>query len=344
MALAAAVVVAIVVLAALAATIDTGGDDESAESRDPNGAVDGRFDLGDGRELEIRPIPGCEGGYELGDDIIVVPDPDACGFEPVPPGAFGYEVGGKTLLVPSADGDIGGFRLGPDGLELIAPGDLGVGDFLFGFLPDGSLGLVGPDGLSLQPIPGGGLGGGGFGQSVEPPGTDSGGSPILLILAVLAGVAALVAALLFWKRRSDPTDSDDDADTVDFSTEIGALDRLLWEIGQEQDPRAAIRRAYAALETGLGDQRLARHAHETPGVYLQRVLGRFAGLDAPLRELVALFERARFSDHTITPEMRTEAVRALHDIRNRLVAAGESPTSEPRNAAPVPGLPGVAAP
>lgn len=314
---AAAVVVAVLALAALAATID-GGDDSSSASElradGQSGNVRG-FDLGDGRTLEVRPIPGCEGGFELGDQFLVVPDPEACGFEPVPPGAFGYETsGGRTMLVPSPEGDIGGFRLGPDGLELIAPDALRAGDILFGLIPGGSIELFGPNGAPLPqtslPQP-----------EIDPPDTGSSGSTILLVLAIAAGLALLGVALWYWLTRRG-ADEEPTGPTENFAIEIGALDRLLWEIEQEPDPRAAIRRAYAALETGLGEQTLERRAHETPGVYLHRILGRFAGLDRPLRELVELFERARFSDHVITAEMRDQAVAALHRIRALLVDAG----------------------
>lgn len=360
---------------------DQGGEGQGAPGGEGGGgSLDlrpggGNIDLGNGADLDVREIPGCPGGIALGDDILIIPDPEACGYERVPPGAEGFDPSGKIILVPDVNGDVGGVRIGPDGqLELIEPGEFGdsPGDLGLGFLPDGSVRLSRPDGSFLDIVPGDdGLA---FrnpdgslvlpennGQSpdsiFEPPGaqaepdrndargdsTDENGDGfsfprwlLWVLLAIVAlGLLALIARGMSSRDGSEDDDDEDEAeddvqDLVDYSAEIDALDRMLWEIDQEPDPRTAIRRVYAALETGLDNAEMARRQSETPGIYLRRILGRFDVLDAPLRELTELFEQARFSQHEITPQMRDRAVQALVAVRGHYAhAATQSPQPEP---------------
>lgn len=325
--IAAVIVGAVLVLAAMAAVIDRGDD---ASDPDLGGGFSGApIDLGalaenggtieiDGRQVPVQPIPGCDGGYVLGDDTIVVPDRRACGLTD------------GTLDL----GDLG-LNLDFGDLRLLVPGE-GTADFLLGLLPDGSIGLFpgGSEGFSGGGLGSGGLGGGGFGAFDGPDPTDAMSDagdtvpPLSTILLVVAIALLLGAALWWWLRRSAESTTDDEASPT-YAREIGVLDRLLWEIDQEPDPRAAILRVYAALETGLGDPVAARRDYETPGVYLRRILGRFEGLDRPLETLVGLFERARFSGHVITEDMRHDAIRALHEVRHRhVVATDRSPATD----------------
>ncbi len=346
---------------------EAGGAGGAGGSGSLNGGASGRIDIGDGQGFDVQPLPGCAGGFALGDDILIVPDPEACGFEPLPPGATGFESSGKRILVPDVDGDIGGFRLGPDGIELVGPAELGASDFVIGLLPDGSFGLIRPDGSAVEIVPGDdGLilrdpergsidfvpGPGSafdtenpsFNPGQVPPAltepddgdsdsradpdteSDEPGFPVVLI-AIVAAAIALAVGLWFWRKhtaqqpQSSATNGASSADNL--ALEINALDRLLWEIEQEPDPRVAIRKAYSALESGLGNAAMARRPPETPGVFLQRLLGRFddVQLHNQLQELVVLFEHARFSEHEITGDMRDRAVRALGEIRGRYANA-----------------------
>ena len=337
-----------------------GGSSEGSFEEFPGG---GRFDLGDGRDLEIRQLPGCPGGFEIG-DILVVPDPEACGYELVPPGEQGFDPSGRIMLVPDANGNVGGVRLGPDGqLELLEPGEFGESalDLGIGFLPDGSVRLFRPDGSFFD------LGPGDDGFTFDDPGnffddpednalepdaaqpdddqdsadSDSGGgfslpTPLLWILLVVVAlvVLGLIVKNVEWSRNRDGSGDDEDAepklqdDVDDYAAEINALDRMLWEISQEPDPRTAIRRVYAALETGLDNPEMARRRSETPGIFLRRILGRFDVLDAPLYELTELFQQARFSQHEITPAMRDRAIRSLEAVRGHYAFAAQH-TREP---------------
>jgi len=90
---------------------------------------------------------------------------------------------------------------------------------------------------------------------------------------------------------------------------------LIDDLSIEGDPRAAIQRAYAAVETGFGSRDLARKPAETPLRYLQRVFGRNLDQSAPLQQLTVLFEAARFSSAPVTEQMRTQAIEAFAEIR-----------------------------
>lgn len=359
----AGLVLGLFLLVGVASAIDFDSLSAPAEvtSADRNTEGDARdyFDPSIGGE-QIRPIPGCPGGFSIGEDILVVPDPEACGFRALPPGVGSDS--GKIMLVPSPNGDVGGVRIGPDGrIELVDPNAVSPGDIVIGTLPDGSFRLQRPDGSMFDVAPGDdGLsfrdraGNSWFVPNpgadssntpnrptqVDPPAFDpdpprsaprgseprsSGDSVALWLLVGLAAAAAIAGALWLWRGRVEQ-DGDDDTTAemafaeaeeppVDFSAEISAIDRMLWEIDQAADPRTAIRRVYGALETGLNNPAMARRRSETPHVYLQRVLGSFDALRPPLARLTHLFEQARFSEHEITPQMRDEAVFCLNQIR-----------------------------
>ncbi len=85
----------------------------------------------------------------------------------------------------------------------------------------------------------------------------------------------------------------------------------------DPDPNTAIRGAYAHLLLALDDVGQGRWEHEGPTEHLHRVLGALRLRPAPLRELITLFELARFSHLHLTPVHRDRALEAL-----RSVAAG----------------------
>ena len=167
---------------------------------------------------------------------------------------------------------------------------------------------------------------------VTPPSADRTSSPDAPVLAIVVMVVLLGGLLLAGlavtpKRRSSASSqlvglgrSRQPEAKQDFTYEVNALDLLLHEIEHEHDPRRAIVKCFAALETGLGDPYMARRRSETPGQFVQRVLGHFEVLDAPLSELVQLFERARFSEHVITPAMRVRAIELLSSVRHHYAA------------------------
>jgi hypothetical protein len=102
---------------------------------------------------------------------------------------------------------------------------------------------------------------------------------------------------------------------------VVALDESLDDLRAEPDPRRAVIAAYARLERVLAAHELPRRASEAPLEYLSRVLEQLSVAASAVERLTVLFERAKFSQHAVAPEMKHEAIAALEDVRDRLLAA-----------------------
>ncbi|MEV6274304.1 DUF4129 domain-containing protein [Nocardia sp. NPDC051832] len=92
-----------------------------------------------------------------------------------------------------------------------------------------------------------------------------------------------------------------------------------------QDPRTAIIACYLAMERGLAfDRAAAPLASDTPMEVLARAFEHGALHDASARELVALFEEARFSPHDMLEWQRLRAEQLLRivlaDLQGEIVA------------------------
>ncbi|WP_245673451.1 DUF4129 domain-containing protein [Nocardia lijiangensis] len=82
-----------------------------------------------------------------------------------------------------------------------------------------------------------------------------------------------------------------------------------------QEPRTAIIACYVAMERGLAvDRAAAPLASDTPMEVLARAFERGALHDASARELVALFEEARFSPHSMLEWQRMRAEQLLRIV------------------------------
>ncbi|MFC9993207.1 DUF4129 domain-containing protein [Nocardia sp. NPDC127526] len=82
-----------------------------------------------------------------------------------------------------------------------------------------------------------------------------------------------------------------------------------------QDPRTAIIACYVAMERGLSTAReVAPLASDTPSEVLARAFDRGFLHDASARELVALFEEARFSPHSMLEWQRMRAEQLLRIV------------------------------
>ncbi|HEX6699405.1 MAG TPA: DUF4129 domain-containing protein [Gaiellaceae bacterium] len=101
----------------------------------------------------------------------------------------------------------------------------------------------------------------------------------------------------------------------------GVLDLALDDLRAERDPRRAIIAAYARMERLLGAHGIPRRAAEAPFEYLARVLTELEASPTPVFELTTLFERAKFSHHSIEPQLKDEAIDALVAVREELRAA-----------------------
>jgi len=99
------------------------------------------------------------------------------------------------------------------------------------------------------------------------------------------------------------------------------VDESLDDLRAEPDPRRAVIAAYARLERVLAGYRLPRRPAEAPLEYLARMLDDLSVRPEAARRLTNLFERAKFSQHAVGPEMKDEAIDALETVRDDLLAA-----------------------
>lgn len=140
--------------------------------------------------------------------------------------------------------------------------------------------------------------------------------PVLATLALIlfAAGAWWFAARARWRARGElgPSLAADVAD---------ALGESLDDLRAEPDPRRAVIAAYARLERVLAAHGVPRRAAEAPLEYLGRVLSELSVRELAARDLTRLFERARFSQHAVGPEMKERAIRALETVRDDLLAA-----------------------
>lgn len=135
------------------------------------------------------------------------------------------------------------------------------------------------------------------------------------VIAVLAGAVVLVGVGIAAGRRRSQAVAD--RPTADEAV-ARALDTALAELYSSDDPRAVVIRAYASIETSLSDIGMPRKASEAPRQYLARVLTDVDIEPCALTRLTGLFERARFSDHTIGFIDGREAVASMEAARSCL--------------------------
>jgi hypothetical protein len=154
-------------------------------------------------------------------------------------------------------------------------------------------------------------------ESPEPAVTPAPPGPLPLLVAGLAVVAmaAVVAAwLLADRRRRVPP-------RMPAERLVELLDDTLDDIERDPDPRRAVIAAWARMERGLAAAGLPRAPAEAPFEYVARVLAAAEVRPEAVHRLTDLFERAKFSRHTIDHAMRREAVAALRAVRSDLAAA-----------------------
>jgi len=98
------------------------------------------------------------------------------------------------------------------------------------------------------------------------------------------------------------------------------LDDTLDDLRAEKDPRKAVIAAYSRMERSLASFGLPRRPFEAPVEYLGRVLEELRSGSAAARRLTHLFERAKFSQHTIDVVMKDDAIDAVATLRDELTA------------------------
>jgi len=174
---------------------------------------------------------------------------------------------------------------------------------------------------------GGGSRGGWFSSAEPPPDMvsvpllDLSVSITLSIVAVVVIACSILAVLLVrpwvtiaeWLRQARVRRG---ASPVENMTSALAAGRRALEIGD--DPRTAVIACYRQCEAALASRRRGRHAAETPREFLRGALAALHLPAPPIRALLQVFERARFSDLPVTRLDRSIALGALDEIRTDL--------------------------
>jgi Domain of unknown function (DUF4129) len=130
------------------------------------------------------------------------------------------------------------------------------------------------------------------------------------------GVAALALAALELRRRQAPLAPEAEPDAAEDV--LAAVEVSLAEIEREADPRLAVIKAYARMESTLATSGVPRRAVETSLEYMARALGALRVTRQPVERLTALFHEAKYSRHRVDPGMKADAIAALVAIRDQL--------------------------
>jgi Domain of unknown function (DUF4129) len=138
---------------------------------------------------------------------------------------------------------------------------------------------------------------------------------VVIVIAVIA--SAVIAYLMFRKGpKRVPTQAEI---ALELTT---VLDDSLDDLRSELDPRKAVIATYARMERTLARFGFPRAEAEAPFEYLGRILRDLLQTSADaVSRLTSLFERAKFSPHTIDPGMKNDAIEALVAVRDELRAA-----------------------
>ena len=148
-----------------------------------------------------------------------------------------------------------------------------------------------------------------------------------LPVAILAGagIATWIGFREAARRRKRRGRATTDVELADELARM--LDDTLDDLRAEPDPRRAVIAAYARTERALGGYGFPRRPFEAPLEYLDRIAGPLHERQPSARrlvfELTHLFERAKFSSHTVDAEMKDDAIRTLAALRDELRASTE---------------------
>jgi hypothetical protein len=141
--------------------------------------------------------------------------------------------------------------------------------------------------------------------------------PALIVGSLLFGVAG-AGAIAFVLKRQRGADWEREAALMHALDEV--LEDTLDDLRAERDPRKAVIGAYARMERLFAAHQVPRDEAETPQQYVERALARLQVSSFAVRRLTSLYERARFSPHTVDQAMKEDAITALEGLRAELNA------------------------
>lgn len=139
--------------------------------------------------------------------------------------------------------------------------------------------------------------------------------PVLVLGSLLLGIVVTTGIAVAHGRRNREA-LDEEAQLARALDDV--LSDSLDDLRAEREPRKAVIRAYARMEKTFGAYGVPREEHETPVEYVARVLDSLRVSSFAVRRLVQLFERAKFSPHTIEASMKDDAIEALAGLRVEL--------------------------
>jgi hypothetical protein len=140
-------------------------------------------------------------------------------------------------------------------------------------------------------------------------------------VSITLGLLAVAVAGVWWSGRARRRARGERGVNPFADALAAAVDESLDDLHAEPDPRRAVIAAYARLERVLASHGLPRKPSEAPLEYLARMLGGLSVSPPAARRLTDLFERAKFSQHAVGPEMKEQAIGALETVRDDLAAA-----------------------
>ncbi|MDQ3661957.1 MAG: DUF4129 domain-containing protein [Actinomycetota bacterium] len=138
------------------------------------------------------------------------------------------------------------------------------------------------------------------------------------LTGLLALVIAGVGAGVLWVMREDPEAEEKGPQmTPELAAEV---ELSIADLEHIAEPRAAILACYEHLQSAADKAGVGRRPSDAPFELLARLLHVLGASGAAARSLTELFEKARFSHHEIDEAMRTQALRALVEVRAALAA------------------------
>lgn len=159
---------------------------------------------------------------------------------------------------------------------------------------------------------------------------------VALLVALIVGLIYATARQLRSRMAGAGDDAQDEAspEPLDRLIDASSQDQQRWAMTTD-DPRAAVVACWMALETAAARGGLPRAVSQTSMEFTGRVLSAWAVPAPVVSRLGELFREARFSQHPVTEEMRTEAVQALRTVNETLLNHRAGQTSSRDQTAPL---------